>query len=276
MNFDNGKRGSSYIQIVPIILVIIFLIPIIWTILSSFKTMGELYSFPPTLFPQKFSFNGYLSVFKELNFLGVVGNTLFVASIATIITVFLCITGGYALAKGTFRGKNGIANLMLMTLFITAQVTMVPLFVIIKDLGLLNSLWGLIIPAVFTPTGMFTSIQYMKGIPDEFIESAKIDGANEWQIFSKIVVPLSAPLIAALSIFSFTWRWNDFILPLITINSSKLYTIQLALGSFQGQYEVSWNSILALSVLSMIPPLIIFLAFQKFFMQGLTSGGLKY
>ena len=276
MNFNNRKRGSSYIQIVPIILVIIFLIPIIWTILSSFKTMGELYSFPPTLFPQKFSFNGYLSVFKELNFLGIVGNTLFVASIATIITVFLCITGGYALAKGTFRGKNGITNLMLMTLFITAQVTMVPLFVIIKDLGLLNSLWGLIIPAVFTPTGMFTSIQYMKGIPDEFIESAKIDGANEWQIFSKIVVPLSVPLIAALSIFSFTWRWNDFILPLITINSSKLYTIQLALGSFQGQYEVSWNSILALSVLSMIPPLIIFLAFQKFFMQGLTSGGLKY
>jgi len=269
-------NGLSYTQIIAIILAIIFLVPIIWTVLSSFKTMGELYSFPPTLFPQKFSFNGYINTFKELNFLGIVGNTLFVASVATIITVFLCITGGYALAKGTFWGKSGITNLMLMTLFITAQVTMVPLFIIIKDLGLLNSLWGLIIPAVFTPTGMFVSMQYMKGVPDEFIESAKIDGASEWQIFSKIVIPLSAPLIAALSIFSFTWRWNDFVLPLIVINSNKFYTVQLALGSFQGQYDVSWNSILALSVLSLIPPLIIFLAFQKFFMQGLMSGGLKY
>ena len=271
-----SKKRILYAKMAAIILIIAFLVPIIWTILSSFKTMGELYSFPPTVFPKKFSLNGYINIFKEIDLIRIVGNTLFVAAVATAITVFICITGGYALAKGTFRGRTTIANLMLMTLFTTTQVTMVPLFVVIKDLGLFNSLWGLIIPAVFTPTGMFTSVQYMKGIPDEFIESAKIDGASEWQIFLKIVVPLSMPLIATLSIFSFTWRWNDFILPLITVNSTKFYTVQLALGSFQGQYEVSWNSILALSVLSMIPPLVIFILFQKFFMQGLTSGGLKY
>ncbi len=269
-------RGSLWVKVIAIVLVVIWLIPIIWTFFSSFKTMGEIYSFPPTLFPHKISLNGYISIFRDLNFSRIVGNTLFVAFTATVITVFLCVTGGYALAKGTFWGRKFTTNLMLATLFITAQVTMVPLFVVIKTLGLFNSLWGLIIPAVFTPTGTFVSIQYMKGIPNEFIESAKVDGANEWQIFSKIIVPLSAPLIAALSIFSFTWRWNDFILPLITINSSKFYTVQLALGSFQGQYEVSWNSLLALSVLSIAPPLIIFLAFQKLFMRGLMSGGLKY
>ena len=272
----SSRRELLFMRTIVIILVIVWLIPIIWTALSSFKTMGELYSFPPTLFPHKFSLNGYINVFRSLNFLRIIGNTIFVAFTATVITVLLCITGGYALAKGTFLGRHLITNLMLATLFITAQVTMVPVFVIIKSMGLFNSLWGLIIPAVFTPTGTFVSVQYMKGIPDEFIESAKVDGANEWQIFSKIIVPLSVPLIAALSIFSFTWRWNDFILPLIAINSSKFYTVQLALGSFQGQYEVSWNSILALSVLSITVPLIIFLAFQKLFMRGLMSGGLKY
>ncbi len=270
------KEKNTTNKLFSIILALVFLIPIVWTILSSFKSMSELFTYPPTFIPRKFSIEGYIKVFEELNFLRIVGNTLFVAIVSTIITVILCVTGGYALAKGTFSGKIAIANAMIGTLFITAQVVMVPLFIIMKELKILNSLWGLIIPAVFTPTGTFTALQYMKDLPDEFLESAKIDGASEWQIFFKIVVPLAYPLIAAISIFSFTWRWNDFVLPLIAINNSKLYTIQLALGTFQGQYSVGWDAILALSVLSMIPPLIIFILFQKFFMQGLLSGGLKY
>lgn len=263
-------------KIIVIILAVIFMIPVYWTVVSSFKTLGEIYQYPATLFPKNFSFEGYINVFKNMDFMRYLGNTLFVAIVSTFFTVFLCLTIGYSLAKGTFKGKNILSNLMMITLYITAQVMMVPLFIIIRRLGLMNSLWGLIIPAVFTPTGAFTAFQYMKDIPNEFLESAKVDGATEMQIFARIVVPLSKPLIAALSIFSFTWRWNDFILPLIVINESKLYTIQLALSSLQGQYGVAWNEILALTVLSIIPTLIIFLLFQNLFMKGLTAGGLKY
>jgi len=261
---------------VVIILAIVFMIPVYWTVISSFKTLGEIYQYPATFFPKNFSLEGYINIFKNMDIIRYLGNTLFVAIVSTFFTVFLCLTMGYSLAKGTFKGKNFLSNLVMITLFITAQVTMVPLFIIIKRIGLMDSLWGLIIPAVFTPTGTFTAVQYMKDIPNEFLESAKVDGATELQIFRKIIVPLSKPLIAALSIFSFTWRWNDFILPLIVINKSKLYTIQLALSSLQGQYGIAWNEILALTVLSIIPTLIIFLLFQNWFMKGLTSGGLKY
>ena len=252
------------------------MIPIFWTVVSSFKTLGEIYQYPPTIFPKDFSLEGYINIFKNMDFMRYLWNTLFVAIISTIFTVVLCLTIGYSLAKGSFKGRNLLSNTIMLTLFITAQITMVPLFVIIRRLGLMNSLWGLIIPAIFTPTGTFTAVQYMKDIPNEFLESAKVDGATEFQIFNRIVVPLSKPLIAALSIFSFTWRWNDFILPLIVINESKLYTIQLALSSLQGQYGVAWNEVLALAVLSIIPTLIIFLLFQNLFMKGLMGGGLKY
>lgn len=259
-----------------IILVTIFMLPVFWAVISSFKSMSEIYNYPPTVFPSKISFDGYLRVFKDYNFFTYLKNTLFVAGVATIITVLICVMTGYGLAKGTFPGRRVLNDAMLTTLFITAQIMMVPLFIVIKELKLINSLWGLIIPAVFTPTGTFTAIQYMKDIPNELLESAKIDGANEWQIFWRIVMPLSKPLIAALAIFSFTWRWNDFILPLIVINDSKLYTIQLALSSLQGQYNIPWNAIMAFSTLAIVPALIIFLLFQRLFMRGLMAGGLKY
>ncbi|MCK9492909.1 MAG: carbohydrate ABC transporter permease [Defluviitoga tunisiensis] len=259
-----------------IILAILFMIPVFWTVTSSFKSMSEIYKYPPTIFPKKISFEGYINIFKQSNFMRYLYNTLFVAIVSTVITVFLCVSLGYGLAKGTFKHKDFFSEIVVITLFVTAQIIMVPLFVIIKQLGLMDTLWGLIIPAVFTPTGAFTAIQYMKDLPDEFLESAKVDGANEWQIFMKIVMPLSKPLIASLAIFSFTWRWNDFVLPLIVINSGKNFTIQLALATLQGQYGIPWNEILAFSVMSIIPTLIIFLLFQNLFMKGLSAGGLKY
>lgn len=263
-------------KFIVIILAILFMIPIFWTVTSSLKNMNEIYKYPPTIFPEKLSLEGYQNVIRESNFMRYVSNTLFVAIVSTVITVLISVSLGYGLAKGTFKYKGFFLEMVTITLFITAQVIMVPLFVVIKQLGLIDSLWGLIIPAVFTPTASFTAYQYMKDLPDEFLESAKVDGANEIQIFFKIVMPLSRPLIAALSIFSFTWRWNDFILPLIVINSGKKFTIQLALAALQGQYGIPWNEILAFSVLSIIPTLIIFLLFQNLFMKGLSAGGLKY
>lgn len=260
-----------------IVMLIFYMLPVYYSIASSFKGLREIYSYPPTIFPEKPTLQGYKEAVQKQDMLTYLKNTLFVACVATIITVLISVMGGYGLAKGTFIGKIALNRLVVMTLFVTAQVIMVPLFVIIRRFGLINNLWGLILPAVYTPTGMFTAIQYMKDIPDEFLESAKIDGANEWAIFWKIVFPLSKPLIAALAIFSFTWRWNDFVLPLIVVNRRRLYTLQLALAVIQGEYGgIPWNTILAFSTMTIIPTLIIFLVFQKFFMRGITAGGLKY
>ncbi len=263
-------------KVIIIVLAVLFMIPVFWTITSSLKSMNEIYKYPPSIFPEKVSLEGYINVIEQSDFPRYLANTLFVAIISTIITVFLCVSLGYGLAKGIFKYKGFLTEVVIVTLFVTAQVIMVPFFVIIRQLGLMDSLWGLIIPAVFTPTGAFTAIQYMKGIPNEFLESAKVDGAGEWQIFSRIVLPLSKPLIASLSIFSFTWRWNDFVLPLIVINSGKKFTIQLALATLQGQYGIPWNEILAFSVMAIIPTLVIFLLFQNLFMKGISAGGLKY
>jgi len=263
-------------KVIVIILAILFMIPVFWTVSSSLKSMNEIYRYPPTIFPQEISLEGYKNVINESQFPRYVANTLFVAIVSTVITVFISVSLGYGLAKGTFKYKNFFLEMVTITLFITAQVIMVPLFVVIQRLGLIDSLWGLIIPAVFTPTASFTAYQYMKDLPNEFLESAQVDGANEWQIFLKIVLPMSRPLMAAISIFSFTWRWNDFVLPLIVINSGDKFTVQLALSALQGQYGIPWNEILAFSVLAIIPTLIIFLLFQNLFMKGLSAGGLKY
>ncbi|HAA81803.1 MAG: Binding-protein-dependent transport systems inner membrane component [Thermotoga sp. 47_83] len=260
-----------------IILSIFFMLPIFWSITSSFKGIGEIFSYPPTFFPKNPTFEGYIKVLKEHDFLLYLRNTLFVAVVATLLTVPVCLMTGYSLAKGTFRSRKFFNGLFAWTLFITAEVTMVPLFIVIRGLGLVNSIWGMIIPAVYTPTGTFAAVQYMRDIPNELLESAKIDGANEWQIFWRIVVPLSKPLMATLSIFSFTWRWNDFVLPLIVVNKKSLFTLQLALASIQeelGPYD--WTAVLAFSNLTVIPTLIIFLLFQRWFMRGIMTGGLKY
>lgn len=274
-------RGDSAMKTVKwlflITALIFYMLPVYYSIASSFKTLQEVYAYPPTIFPSSPTIQGYREAIQNQDLITYLRNTLFVSLVATMITTLICIMAGYGLAKGTFLGKLTLNRLVVMTLFVSAQVIMVPLFVIIKRLGLINNLWGLILPAVYTPTGMFTAIQYMKDIPDEMIESAKIDGANEWQIFWKIIMPLSQPLIAALAIFSFTWRWNDFVLPLLVVNRRSLYTLQLALAVIQGEYGgVPWNTILAFSTLTIIPTLIIFLLFQRFFMRGIMAGGLKY
>ena len=183
---------------------------------------------------------------------------------------------GYALSKYIFKGRDTIFFLMIATLMIPLQVILVPIFILEKKLGLLNSLWGIIIPPAATPTGIFLSRQYMLTIPNSLIEAARIDGAGEWFIFQRIILPLAKPIIATLAIFSFMWRWNDFLWPFIVIANQKKYTLQLALANFVGQYDVDWSKLLSMTVISIIPLIIVFLIFQKYFIKGMTSGGVKY
>ena len=198
----NMNKSVLLNKIISLILAFVFLLPIFYALSTSFKTYGEVYTYPITVLPRVFSVEGYSYVFQNLNFLKIIYNTLYVSTFATIITVMITMMAGYAIAKGLFKYRKLIGNLMIMTTFIPIGITLVGVFIIVKNMNLLNNLWGLILPMVFSPTGTFIAVQYMHSIPDEIIESAKIDGANEWQIFSKIIFPLSYPLLATLTIFS--------------------------------------------------------------------------
>lgn len=269
------KFNEVLLYAVLIILSLIFILPIVWIIICSFKDSSELYKWPPTIIPNKITFMNYIMAFKKGNFGLFFYNSAFVAIVATIITVIINTMAGFALAKYKFKGNMFLLIAFISTLMIPLEVIMIPIFSVVKHMGLYNNIWGLIIPSAATPTGLFIMRQYLLSVPDELMEAARIDGCSEWHIFWKIIMPIAKPAMAVLAIFSFMWRWNDFLWPLIVISDPKKYTIQLAISNFMGEFNVDWNSLLAMSVLSMIPVLIIFAIFQKQFVQGMVTSGMK-
>lgn len=271
----NKKVKGILVQAVLILVAFAFLFPILWVFLSSLKNSSELFSWPPTLWPKNPSFGNYIRVLQKGDFLIYFRNSLVVAVSATILTLVINAMAGYALAKYDFKGNRFIFFLFIATLMIPAEVTMVPLFIVLRNLKMYNSLWGIIIPPAATPTGVFLIRQFMITIPDELMESARLDGASEWRIFWQIMLPLSKPVLVALTIFSFMWRWNDFLGPFIILSTQKKYTLQVAIANFVGQYSIDWSSLLPMSVIAMLPVLIVFLIFQKHFVKGLAMSGMK-
>ncbi len=254
----------------------LFIFPIMWVFLSSLKPQSELFSFPLSILPNEPTLNNYFSAFREGDFLLYFKNSMFVAVTATLITVLINTMAGYALSKFIFKGRDIIFYVMIATLMIPLQVIMVPIFILLKNLGMLNSLWGIIIPPAATPTGIFLARQYILTIPNSLIEAARIDGGGEFFIFHSIILPLATPIIATITIFSFMWRWNDFLWPFIVISTQKYMTVQLALANFVGQYQINWASLLAMTMISMVPMIVVFLLFQRYFVRGLTAGGVKF
>lgn len=258
-----------------IILCFLFLMPIVWVIGSSFKGTSELFTWPPTLLGKAPSLDNYVQALNEGDFLRYFINTVFVSLAATLLTVVVNVMSGYAFAKYQFKGKKLLFGIVLATLMVPLEVIMIPIFKVIVATSLYNNLWGLIIPAVASPTAVFLVRQYYVGIPDAYMEAARIDGASEFGIMMKIMIPMAKPIVSVLCIFSFMWRWNDYLWPKLVINSKTKYTLQLALANFSGEYSVNWSSLLAMSVISMIPVLIVFVTLQKYIIGGMTAGGVK-
>ena len=271
---SNSTR-KNLIVFIFIVVSLVFILPVLWVFISSLKGTSEIFSWPPTFLPNNPTLNNYSQAFSEGNFLVYFGNSTFVTVTATIITLIINSMAGYALAKFEFVGNKFIFYSFIATLMIPLHVIMVPIFVVLRTVGLYDSLWGIIIPPAATPTGVFLVRQYMMTIPDELIESARIDGASELRIFAMIILPLAKPVITALGIFSFLWRWNDFLWPFIAISSESKYTVQVAINNFIGQFSVDWNSLLAMNVLAMIPPLLVFLFLQRYFVKGMALSGMK-
>lgn len=222
-----------------------------------------------------FATSNYTEPFIHFDFLRYLWNSVFVTVMATLITLVINSMAAFALAKYKFRGQTAILIVVVGTLMVPLGVIMVPLYSMISTLGLFNSLWGVIWPTVATPTGVFLLRQYMLTIPDELIDAARMDKASEWQIYWRIVLPLAAPALAVLAIFSVVWRWNDFLWPLIVLSRSQLYTLQVGLNVYAGQLNVQWHYILAMTVVTMIPVVLVFVFLQRFITRGIATSGLK-
>ncbi len=222
-----------------------------------------------------FAMQNYSEPFTHFDFVRYLWNSVFVTVTATLITLVVNSMAAFALSKYEFRGRTFAMLLILATLMVPLSVIMVPLYSIVSALGLFNNLWGVILPTVATPTGVFILRQYMLTIPDELIDAARMDKASEWQIYWRIILPLTAPALAVLAIFSVVWRWNDFLWPLIVLSRKELYTLQVGLSIYSGELNVQWHFILAMTVVTMIPVVLVFIFLQRFITTGIAGTGLK-
>jgi alpha-1,4-digalacturonate transport system permease protein len=217
----------------------------------------------------------YTELFEQFSFLKYFWNSAFITVVATAITLLVNSMAAFGLSKYQFKGRNVMLIIVVGSLMIPQTVVLVPLFIVTKELGMLNSLWGVIIPGAATPTGVFLLRQYMLTIPDEILDAARMDKASEWKIFWRIILPLSAPAIAVLAILSVIWRWNDFLWPLIVLSENQNFTLQIALNSFQGEMTTKWSNLLAMTVLTLLPITFVFMFLQKYIATGIASTGGK-
>ncbi|MGF6885741.1 alpha-1,4-digalacturonate transport system permease protein [Nocardia sp. GAS34] len=254
---------------------IVVVAPLIWAGLSSLKTPAELAAQPPTLYPHHLDFDNYRTGLAAFDFPRYLLNSVIVTAAATALTLLINSMAAYALAKYNFRGRNLLFLITLSTIMIPLQVILLPVYQVVSSLGMANSPLGLIIPPAATPTGVFLLRQYMLSLPDETLEAARIDGAGEFVIFWRIVLPLCRPALAVLAIFSVIWRWNDFLWPLIVAQDESKQTLPVAIARFAGQQAIPFNQILAVSVVSIVPVIVIFLILQRQIISGLVQGAVK-
>ncbi|HAP56900.1 MAG TPA: sugar ABC transporter permease [Sphaerochaeta sp.] len=261
---------------VTLLVSLMILFPIVWLVLSSFKETGELFSYPLAMLPSRFTFVHYQKVIGE-GFFGYVFNSLFLAVVGTAITLVISAMCGYALAiyRHEVSYTNLVFGIFLLGTLIPGETLTVPQVTVISELGLYNNIWGVILPVVTTTTGIFMFRQHYLSIPLSFVEAARIDGSNEAQTFLYVMLPLGTSSTVTLAIFSFMWRWNDYILPLLVLSDQKKYTIQIAIKNYIGFNGVDWSSILAASVMSIIPIIILFIILQRYIVGGLSASGVK-
>lgn len=313
--------------------------PVIWLVLSSFKTPAGLQEFPPTLLPLgqiqvsvdgydeplplykvtmedgtvrelaqirrigiiaqmvdpaapderlkipiasrepirefRMAWENYSKPLERFNFLRYLNNSVIVTIVATAITLLINSMAAFGLSIYEFRGRNAVMLFVIGTLMIPITIILVPAYLVVTQLNMVNTLWAVILPGAATPTGVFLLRQYMLTLPRDLIEAARMDKASEWAIYWRIVLPLSLPAIAVLAIFSVMWRWNDFLWPLVVLNRSEVYTLQIGLNAFQGELDVQWHYVLAMTVVTLIPVALVFAFLQRFITTGIASSGMK-
>jgi len=271
----NEYFRRTLIYIFLILGLIVVLAPFIWMLSTSFKSQGAVFTMPPQWIPKHFTLVQYKKLFKEINFFGHFKNSLIVAILVTFFSLFINSLAGFAFAKYRFPGRNKIFAFLLGAIMIPGQVTMIPVFMLLKKMGFLNSYLGLIVPCSASVFAIFLMRQFIYSIPDDLIESARIDGCSEFGIYWRIILPLCKPVLATLGIFTFMSSWNDFLWPLIVMIDEKMYTLPVALANLNGQHATEYALLMAGSVVVVIPVIIVFLLAQKYVIRGIATTGLK-
>lgn len=275
---ENAKYSRIFNLIIFIILLlaaIICLFPFYWMFVTAVKPVSEIFAFPPKLWPSSFHWGNFADTLRETNFGVYFKNSMIVTTFATLVTVFINLLAGYSFAIYQFRFKEFLFTIVLSTLMIPVQVTMIPNFIILSKLHMLNSYVGLALPPCAEAFGLFLSRQFISQLPHALIESARVDGASEFQIFYRIILPNTKSLMSVLIIFTVMWRWNDFQWPLIILSDKNMYTVQVGLSMLNGSQYINWNVLMCAALISMLPVLIIFFIFQKQFVQGIAFTGIK-
>jgi multiple sugar transport system permease protein len=251
------------------------LFPLLWMLSVSFMHPGEASALPPPLLPKDPTLANYHELFERAGMGRYLANSLLVATGITALSLLFNLAAGYAFAKLRFAGRERMFQTMLAALVIPAQVAMIPLFLIMKWLHLVNSYGGVIVPAMASVFGIFLVRQYARSIPDELLEAARIDGAGEWRIFAIIVLPLLKPIVITLAIFTFLASWNDFMWPLIVLSDQAWQTAPVALAALSREHVQDNELMMAGSVVTVLPVLLLFLALQRHYLQGLLLGSVK-
>jgi multiple sugar transport system permease protein len=251
------------------------LFPLLWMLSVSFMQPGAASALPPPLFPETPTLANYRELFVHAGMLRFLLNSLLLASLVTLCSLVLNTMAGYAFAKLKFAGRERLFKTLIGALVIPGQVAMMPLFLLLKHLGLVNTYGGVIVPAMAGIFGIFLVRQYARTIPDELIEAARVDGAGEFRIFASIIVPLLGPILASLAIFTFLGCWNDFMWPLIVLTDSKLQTLPVALASLSQEHVQDNEMMMAGSVITVLPVLVLFLTLQRHYINGLLLGSVK-
>lgn len=266
---------SILLNLVLIALGILTVLPFIWMLFSSFKHNSEIVSLNQTFIPLEFTLSNYTGIQEKFNFIRLFINSLMVAIIVTCIVVYTSTISGFVLSKYKFKGRNILFSFIMATMMIPWAVTIIPRYSMMLDFGWIDSYTALIVPSMVSGFGIFMLKQYISTIPDEIIEAARIDGANEFHIFHRIIFPMCQNAISSIAIFQFLWVWEDYLWPYLVINSESKQLLSVGLTAFNGRYSTNYGGLFAATTISIIPVIIVYLIFQKRFIDGIASSAVK-
>jgi multiple sugar transport system permease protein len=271
-----GTLGSAIIYVILTIGAVIMAAPFLWMVLTSLKNNAQAFSVPPSWIPNPVQWSNYPASLSAMPFGQAYFNSAYIALTVVVCQLLTCSMAGYAFARIRFPGRDTLFIVFLATLMIPFQLTLIPLFLIMRDLNWIDNHLSLIVPAaLFSAFGVFLMRQFIKGIPPELDEAALVDGANRWVVFWRVIFPLLRAPLAALGIFAFIGQWNNFIYPLIMLNSPNLFTVPMLLNEFRGEYATQWTLTMAGSVIAVLPILIVYIIMQRQIIQGIATTGLK-
>lgn len=269
------RISTTAYYLIGILLAVMALIPFFWMVSTSLKSRGALMNIPIEWIPEEPTLDAYVKVFSKFPFFKTIGNSLFISITYTLITLISASMAAFAFAKIRFSKADLLLKIFLATMMIPTQVTIIPLFVVMNKLSLINTYSSVLLPSIFRPFAIFLLVQQMRTIPNDYLDAARIDGASTFTVYRKIALPLCAPTLATLSITTFMESWNDYLWPLLMLTDKSKMTLPIALSTLNGQYATEYNVLMAGSLISMVPIILIYVFAQKYFQNGMMAGGIK-